>query len=295
MIQTRRRSALIAIALALVIPACSSGEGSGGDLALVGTPATISHIHGLGVDATGVPYVATHNGLIKQGDAGWVYASADTNDHMGFSMHAADGIMFRSGHSLERPSLGVDSSRDGASWTHVSDVGDQPVDFHAMTVSFADSDMLWGWDYAQGTFRSTDGGTTWTMLDPSDIENQIYSFAGPPAADRLYAGTVSGLHRSDDAGDTWTQVDTGGQGWVIAVAADPNDAGHLMIFTPQGMKASRDDGDTWTLASGGLPPDIEVTAIAISPLDGETAYAADSSRLFTTTDGGKTWTQLPTA
>jgi hypothetical protein len=182
----RRISAAIAIGFALA--ACSSG-GDGGDQSQVGTPATISHIHGLGVDAGGTLFVATHFGLIKQSGNGWVYAGADKDDHMGFSLHPGDAIMYRSGHSPSRPSLGVESSTGGARWTHLSDVANPPVDFHAMAVSLADSKTLWGWDSGgRGTFRSTDGGKSWTRLEAQGIERQIYVLAGPAQPNTVLPG-----------------------------------------------------------------------------------------------------------
>lgn len=280
----------------LALAACSSGNPGGTDQSQVGKPATISHIHGLAVDSAGAPYVATHYGLIKQSTNGaWVYASADTNDHMGFSFHAADGVMYRSGHSQARPSLGVESSTDGAQWTHLSDVAESPIDFHAMAVSFADSKTLWGWDSAgRGTFRSTDGGKTWTALAMKGIERQIYVLAGPSAQDVVLAGTATGLYRSTDGGSAWKAVEGTQGGWVIGIASDPSDANHMLVFTQKGMKSSTDAGKTWFDAGGGLPSEAEITSVAISPTDGKVAYASDSSRIFKTTDGGKTWTSVAT-
>lgn len=274
----------------LAIVSCSSGSPQP-DLDLVGSPATVSHIHGLAVDANGTLFAATHSGLLKQGSEGWLYASGDTSDHMGFSMHAADGVMYRSGHSFERPSLGVDSSTDGAAWTHLADVTDPPVDFHAMAVSYADSDTLWGWGYGVGLYRSSDGGTTWSSLEGEGIESQIYVLAGPNANDVVLAGTESGLHRSTDAGDTWTRLDDASTGWVTAIAADPSDPEHMMAFTPGGMRVTADGGRTWMLASQGLPAE-GIAQVAISPVDGRTAFAATTDRIFMTDDDGRTWTRV---
>lgn len=284
-----RRVTLISM-LGLALAACGS-DGAEGDGGQVGKPARISHIHGLGVDSTGTLYVATHFGLIKAaGEGHWVYASADTNDHMGFSLHPGDGIMYRSGHSPSKPSLGVQSSPDGARWTHLSDVANPPVDFHAMAISLADSKTLWGWDSGgRGTFRSTDGGKSWTRLEAQGIERQLYVLAGPAQPNAVLAGTMSGLYRSNDGGQTWQPIQGVSGGWVIAVAADPKDADHIIAFTERGMKTSTDGGKTWAPALGGIPPGSEITSLAISPADANIAYAADASKIYKTTDGGKTW------
>jgi photosystem II stability/assembly factor-like uncharacterized protein len=286
----KRIGRLSIVAALLLLAACSSG-GSSSNQSQVGKPATISHIHGLGVDSAGTLYVATHFGLIKGADDGsLVYASADTNDHMGFSLSPSGRVMYRSGHSPSRPSLGVESSIDGARWTHLSDVTDPPVDFHAMAVSFADAQTLWGWDSGgRGTFRSTDGGKTWTRLEPKGIEPQIYVLAGTAEPNVVLAGTMSGLYRSSDGGSAWEAGSGVGGGWVIAIATDPNDSKHILAFTQRGMKASMDGGATWSDAGAGLAAGAEIASLAISPTDSNVAYAADSSRVFKTADGGKTW------
>lgn len=301
--ETMRRSpnigkvAAVAATVALLFAACSSdGAGSGdGTGEGVGDPATISHIHGLGVDASGTLHVATHFGLIKAtADGTWIYASEDRNDHMGFSLHPG-GAMYRSGHSASKPSLGVQGSSDGARWTQLSDVASPPVDFHAMSVSFADANTLWGWDSGgRGTFRSTDGGKTWRRLEAQGIESQIYVLSGPAESNTVLAGTMSGLYRSSDGGATWQTVEGVSGGWVIGIAADPNDTTHMMAFTQRGMKITTDGGTTWTDADGGLPADAEITSLAISPADPKTAFAADSSNVYRTTDGGTTWTPMKT-
>lgn len=285
------------LALSLVGAACSSGGSGTTDESQVGQPAQISHIHGLGVDEAGTLYVATHYGLIKQGtDGAFVYASTDTNDHMGFSLHPGDGVMYRSGHSLSKPSLGVESSTDGARWRHLSDVADPPVDFHAMAVSFADSESLWGWDSGgRGTFRSSDGGKTWTRLDPKGIERQIYVLAGTASRDTVLGGTASGLYRSMDGGSTWDAVAGTTGGWVIGIGADPSEPKRLLASTQRGMKITRDGGMTWQAADTGLPRGAELAYLAISPADGEVAYAADASAIYKTTDGGASWTSVPTS
>jgi photosystem II stability/assembly factor-like uncharacterized protein len=44
-----------------------------------------------------------------------------------------------------------------------------------------------------------------------------------------------------------------------------------------------------------LPSDSEITSVAISPTDRETAYAADAAKIYKTTDDGKTWNTVATS
>lgn len=240
-------------------------------------------------------YVATHFGLLRRAGDTLVYAGADRDDHMGFSLEPNRGVMYRSGHSQDRPSLGVEISTDGARWTHVSDVANPPVDFHAMAVSFADKNSLWGWDSGgRGLFHSTDGGGNWTRLEAQGIERQIYVLSGPATPRVVFAGTATGLYRSTDDGAVWRAVGGMSGGWAIGIASDPKDAKHMLVFTQRGMKSTTDGGATWTDAHGGLPSDAQITSLAISPTDAKTAYAADSSKLYKTTDGGTSWAPVPT-
>ncbi len=290
-----RLSALIGVVAVLLAscggdePSTVSGQPKAGD------PATrFHHIHGLGVDNVGTLYVATHAGLIRGADdRNWSYVGADRNDHMGFTLHPSSGTMFRSGHPVTGGSLGVETSPDGLGWRKLSNVLDPPVDFHAMTVSYGDIKALYGWDSgSQGAFHSSDGGRTWQRLSMMGAAPVVFSFAAPAAVGVVFAGTPSGLFRSQDRGATWRVVSALGTGYVVSVAADPSDPSHVLAFTERGMKYSRDGGSTWSPSLGGIPPSIAATSLAISPVDGQIAYAADAATIFKTSDGGNTWTPI---
>lgn len=276
-------------ALGLVLAGCSSAP----DVPTVdfgaGKPADgFSHIHGLAVKNDGTLLAATHHGLVKLVGTDWVYASQDRVDHMGFSLDPKSGVMWRSGHSSTKPSIGVETSTDGGeTWSHLSDVLSPPVDFHSMTVSSADGKTLWGNDSGRrGTFRSTDAGATWTKLPENPA---AYVMAGSATKGSLFAGVAQGLSRSDDGGETWTPVTPLAGGWVIAVATDPSDAERVFAFSERGMKLSTDGGTTWDPSLGGLPPTAKILSIAVSPADGSIVYAADPTTIYVSKDGGKTW------
>ncbi len=293
--RTGRRSRVPAVAILVVaLTACGGGDAgsSAGGPRAGETATTFHHIHGLGVDESGTLYVATHAGLIRgTDDKSWIYVSADRNDHMGFTLDPKSGTMLRSGHPVSGGSLGVESSPDGDAWQKLSNVLEPPVDFHAMTVSQADGKAVYGWDSrSRKTLRSLDGGRTWQELSMKGIDSSVFSFAAPPTVGVVLAGTPSGLFHSTDQGTSWKRISSIGDGYVASVAADPNDANHFLAFTERGMKITRDGGATWTPSLGGIPPRAAATSLAISPVDGEVAYAADALTIFKTVDGGKSWT-----
>jgi hypothetical protein len=295
-----RLRAILAIAVAMTVVALGACGGDGGSSSTPGAPRageaakTFHHIHGLGVDKSGTLYVATHAGLIRGvNDTNWVYIGTDRNDHMGFTLDPKRGTMFRSGHPFTGGSLGVQSSPDGNGWEKLSDVLEPPVDFHAMTVSQADGKTIYGFDSLSGkTLRSVDGGRTWKQLPMREIDSAVFSFAAPPTAGVVLAATSSGLFRSTDQGKLWLRISSIGDGYVVSVAADANDANHLLAYTERGMKITRDGGVTWTPSLGGIPPKVAATSLAISPVDGRVAYAADALTIFKTVDGAKTWTVI---
>lgn len=284
---TSARWAAAGAVLAIALGACAGGSAAGEEAT------EFVHIHGLAIDPTqsNVLWVATHRGLIRGADdSSWTYASEDRNDHMGFTLDPTSGTLFRSGHPEAGGTLGVQSSSDGRAWQTLSDVLSPPADFHAMTLSFADPTVLYGWDSGgRGFFRSADGGRTWEKLQPSGLDPVVVSLAAPASPGVVFAATPSGLFRTGDAAGSWNLVAPLGTGPVTAVAADPGDPDHLLAFTGNGMNASRDGGATWLPSSGGIPPGEVIGSIAISPHDEDVAYAAGTTSIYKTTDGGDSW------
>jgi photosystem II stability/assembly factor-like uncharacterized protein len=154
-----------------------------------------------------------------------------------------------------------------------------------------------------GLFRSQDGGENWfTRLDPAqwhltfdlDDPDVLYAEGRPHDAGQF-------IWRSDDAGETWIPLtttfpitETSGRGcWVrhqIQVVS-----GTLYLGAcgepggPSGLIASLDRGETWLSASTGLT-DTQVTALAFSPVDPQTAYLGTASgNVFISHNGGYSW------
>lgn len=286
----RRISVPIALMVLLGLgSACSTqGEDTGSSTNNFG------HIHGLAVDPSdpSLLWVATHNGLF-QGSAenGWTLVGEDRDDHMGFTLEPATATLYRSGHPETGGNLGVESSTDGKDWEQLSEVADPPVDFHAMTLSHAEPEVMFGWDSGgRGLFRSGDGGRSWQTLSPQGLQGPILSLAGPAKKDLVYAGTTVGLFRSNDSARTWNPVIEQG---ATTVATSPTDANHLYIYTEQkGMQISTDGGQTFTSASTGIPDSEVIGTIAISGEDPQRAYAAGATTIYRTTDGGDSWSAI---
>lgn len=127
-----------------------------------------THIHGLAVDRQNPDQllIATHRGLFTSGPDGWAKRVSPVQDFMGFTPDPAKADkLYASGHPTGGGNLGFVASTDnGVTWTQVSPGVGGPVDFHQMTLSAADPNVIFG---AYGTLQaSRDGGKTWSVVGP---------------------------------------------------------------------------------------------------------------------------------
>lgn len=137
-----------------------------------------------------------------------------------------------------------------------------------------------------GLALSKDNGDNWTLSRDVTYEHvsDLAEIGGAVIAHFL----GKGMHRSLDGGYSWAHVpsalDTAffrdlfaGQGAVLA-------------GTPNGMYRSADTGLSWSPADSGLPPRFDINAIAGN---GDGLYAAGFQGVFSSRDGGISWTRAP--
>lgn len=249
----------------------------------------VMDIHGLGFDQTvpGAVYVATHTGLLRANADGTAVAlSQDRDDYMGFTpAPAGNGRILASGHPAGGGNLGVVVSDDGgATWTQLAPGVGGPVDFHAMTVSRADPDVIYG--LSRDLQISRDGGTTWSVAGPAP-DRVIDLTTSPAQADTLYAATVGGLMLSSDAGTTWkligpanvstTMVETAGDGSTYAFF------GGVGLF-----KLSPSDGK-WSALASDFGENYILHLVADPADPAHLVAATDAMAIIESTDGGQTW------
>ncbi|WP_270887059.1 WD40/YVTN/BNR-like repeat-containing protein [Pedococcus sp. 5OH_020] len=137
---------------------------------------------------------------------------------------------------------------------------------------------------------------------------RIDSFAWDPAAGRLFAAVGNGgIWRSDDKAKSWTSANgnlptsiTGAVAWspankgtLLALTGEPTFGSSA--FTGLGAYYSNDLGRTWT-KSAGVPDGGLGFALAVDPGNPLKVYAATQLGLFSSVDGGRTYTNtnLPT-
>jgi photosystem II stability/assembly factor-like uncharacterized protein len=117
----------------------------------------------------------------------------------------------------------------------------------------------------------------------------------------ILVGTVGqGIMRSPDNGETWRRVGIG-QGMhsdalVRSLAQDPRRPEVVYAGTDKGLYRSDDAGEKWRLNDAPLS-EYAVWALAIDPAEPQVMYAGTGtptpSKVFRSTDGGKSWQERP--
>ncbi len=136
---------------------------------------------------------------------------------------------------------------------------------------------------AQVVFKSTDFGTTWTVISPDLTTNDPEK-------------------QKDAGGPVWVENTTAEfHCTIISLAESPVQSGIIWAGTDDGnLQVTFDGGLTWTNLTPNvpnLPPNSPVSHIEPSRTDAKVAYVAFDRHmlndfkpyLYKTTDGGKTW------
>lgn len=254
--------------------------------------AEVSHIHGLSVDPADSfrLYLATHNGLFHTAADGTAeLVSNNTNDYMGFTAHPTDaGILFASGHPTGGGNMGVLVSRDGGrTWEQVAGGAAANADFHAMDISRADPNVLYG--LHGGIQVSRDGGKSWTTVGAPDAR-VIDLAAAAVSPEIVFAATMSGIAFSRDGGETWEP--TGPQGQPVSMIQTAADGTTYAFIVGTGLVKSPGSALNWRPVSNEFG-DRVLLHLAVDPKDPARLFGVtDEGRIVTSSDGGKTWQPL---
>ena len=249
-----------------------------------------THIHGVAVDQTNARHllIATHHGVFRAGPDGMAERISPVKDFMGFTPHPDEAqIFYGSGHPAQGGNLGFIVSNDGGeTWQQRSPGANGPVDFHQMTVSPANPDIIYG-TYG-GLQRSADGGHSWSVVGPLPAD-LISLAASALQTDTLYAGTRNGLQISRDGGQNWQ---TALAGFAVSLVAVHGDGG-LFAFVPgHGLVRTDEEVLDFSTLSQGWEDQV-LLHMTFDPDEPRRIFAAShQSDIFASEDGGRTWSEV---
>jgi Sortilin, neurotensin receptor 3, len=273
-------------------------------------------IHGVGIFNTdgnsnddGSVYLATHNGLYnKKQNSSWVKVGNDKSDLMGFVNNPTkQGVMYSSGHPVTGGNLGFRMSTDsGNTWQTISKVTDTPIDFHAMSISPVNNNILYGspgGGYA--LFITQDEGKTWSSI--TSIPSQIVSIAADPLnLNAVYIGTGSGLYYSNDQGTSWKKIESDLIGNSVVSGLGFNQNNELFAYVmPNTGDANNQNGyiiksdkavNNWAKTNGQIPNVKAAWKFALGQngemytiVSQQTAQNDIASSVYKSIDNGNSW------
>ncbi len=251
------------------------------------------HIHGLGIDPSdhSILYIATHGDFYQSINGGPpIKVDKERADYMAFNAPPSVGIpLYASGHPSTGGNTGLIKSTDGGkTWESVAKVLDPPVDFHAMTVSQSDPNIIIGFDSGgRGLFKTIDSGKTWETLQYPEYISALAISPHDPQI--VFAGTGKGIFQSSDGAKSWIQINEYKGILVLALTFDED--GTLYASTSTfGLSRSSDLGKTWEKIKG---PDLTITSIAVDSQNKiiyVAGYAPEGyQEIFKSSDDGMDW------
>jgi photosystem II stability/assembly factor-like uncharacterized protein len=129
-----------------------------------------------------------------------------------------------------------------------------------------------------GLLRSTDGGTTWTMLATAPFVGTGFFdiIVDPLNGTHLLAGTSGGLFESANAGMAWTarrSAMTFDLSMHPGVLGDPNSTQEVFAGCLDGLLRSTNGGTAWSsMTLPGAPASFQRIAVCHAPSDGNIVY-----------------------
>jgi photosystem II stability/assembly factor-like uncharacterized protein len=267
---------------AILFVAGSAGVGAAEPEASVPV-SSLSHIHGIAFGAADALILATHHGVFAVDGAGQARLISEPHDFMGFT-RAGPNRLIASGHPFGGGNMGVLGSNDGgAEWFPLAEGVGGPVDFHAMSVSPADPEVVYG--LFGGIQVSRDAGETWSVSGPAPADT-IDLAAGPGDPGTLYAATMDGLMVSTDFGASWTSA--GPQG-VPVTAVEATASGATYAFFAGGGLFRRSDDGSWAAISADFGQRVILHLAVDADRPDRLAAVTDASAVLISDDAGQSW------
>jgi photosystem II stability/assembly factor-like uncharacterized protein len=243
----------------------------GGDSwSLLGSVPGVQRINALAFSsASGLLLAGTRpNGLVTTSDDGGTWRVLGLTADFIAVAPADDRILYAGGVGEDEQLF---RSRDGGiTWTHL--VGFEPG---TLAVDPRNPDLLYANGFtksAAGLFKSTDGGSSWSLMKDDRGGGPIV--VDPHDPRKLYTRFFSGFFRSLDAGLSWER--TGSFDLVGSIVAHPLVPGLLFLYDyERSIYSSNDFGASWDLFP--TPRDLDGSPVLAIDAGGKTLHATSVS------------------
>jgi photosystem II stability/assembly factor-like uncharacterized protein len=180
------------------------------------------------------------------------------------------------------------STDNGATWRQSA----VPTRAMLTGVFFYDENLGWAVGHDSAIVRTTDGGTTWELVNWGPEEEAPFFdvwFSDPDNG--VAIGAYGAYYVTDDGGLTWDSQPISDGDYHLERIAHAND-GRLYIAAEAGVAyRSDDDGETWEE----LYSPYEGSFFGVLPLEGDSVlFFGLRGHLFRSDDAGDTWDEIET-
>jgi photosystem II stability/assembly factor-like uncharacterized protein len=205
---------------------------------------------------------------------------------------SAPSTIYAAAWQIDQPGGGLWISHDGGQSWKISE-GLRAQSIFALAQAPSNPHLLFA-GTLQGVFRSTDSGSSWTLISPEGSKeiHEVESLAIDPSdPDIVYAGTWHLPWKTTDGGKNWKNIKQGviEDSDVFSIIVDPADPHKVFLSACSGIYKSENAGELFHKIKG-IPADARRTRVLMQdPTNHDVVYAGTTQGLYKTTDAGKTF------
>ncbi|MCW2920132.1 MAG: hypothetical protein JWL76_6 [Thermoleophilia bacterium] len=251
------------------------------------TPTQDLSIRAIDYDATGVIVIGALDGSMSRSpDDGVTWAALD-QDVIGGRIFALDAVGPRIFATYNASSL-ARSQDDGATWL----LNSQSQVTNWSGIDGVDAGRMWRVGGAGFVQVSTDGGLTWAAQTSGTTE-LLHAVHATSRTSAVAVGTDGTIIRTADAGVTWTSVPSplpAATLLTVTGAPSPYDDTLWAAGLNGALIRSTNRGASWSAVTAPVSASAITAVGAWNERDVMLGTSASSSRVWTTADGGTTWT-----
>lgn len=204
----------------------------------------------------------------------------------------------------------IAKSTNGTNFSTIQDFGFERTNWHT-PLRMDPSDRLTLYAGTFRVYRTTNGGSSWTVLSPDltdgpgpgplTLGTLTTIDVAPSDPNTIYTGSDDGnVYVTTDGGSGWTEIDAGlPTRYITRVTADFTDdavcyvsiSGYQLDEKQPHVFRTTNHGASWTDITGNLP-DAPVNDVIVDPQSAQRLFVGTDVGVYMTNDLGGTWTKL---